>query len=755
MKRFLLITCLLLLIFYSKPFAQTISISPKTSFPCQTVSFPVVASGFPVDDVGAITLYIYVNPSKIAYINNTPGTISGYGFSYTAGLGRIIISWSYTPPSPPPPNINGTLLTLNFQYYGGLDTLKFGPLCDISSIGPPIEDIPTTYTNGLMGPMPTTTYYVDGGVLSSGDGLSWGTALKKISEATNKPLAAADNVLIKPYSYNDTVVIKTNGSEVVPLKFGVTVSDTNKITFPSSADFSCIDLDDYPGRYYAYLCRSWKGNNGVYKIIQVNKTSKYVIVEGAEFVPETGATSDSSLLQAAIGFPIIYEKYSANPLTERIILSSSGITNERAALHIGKPTSTGDFNVNAANYNVIDGIDITGADQVGVRIQNSKFNVYKNGRIYEMDSIGVLIAGNTAKPANNNFLLNNLIYNTNRYAIVIGIWNQTSPNNRANLNLIKGNEIYSTTGSKINYKSAIEVCRYTGYTVIESNTIRNFSLKEINRGAIEIRDTVRRVLAYANFIKNIGRVNTGTHSIFYLQKKGNNNKIFNNVIVDSAALDNDIFAFWVNGTLSYTAGLIAYNSVHKIDNGFRLESSTSAVDFVVKDNIMNLDVTGPVQIQTTNTGLYSVSYNCYSTTPTAYLTETERLVADPVYLLPGNYQSPYALSLQASSPCFTGNPISGIVTDFRKKARNATTPSRGAFEQVLSTIYWSGEISTNWHDYRNWDVRIIPGSGYHAIIPDKTIDPVISTGNAACKSLQLQQGAQLKVQSPWTITVYY
>lgn len=756
MKRLLLIIYSIFLIFSNKTFAQTISISPVNSFPCQTVTFPVVASGFPVDDVGAITLYIYMKPGVLAYISNTPGTLTGYSFSYNSGLGKISIGWYfYTSPGP---NINGTLFTLNFQYYGDLDTLKFGPLCDISVIGPPPASIPTTYVNGLMGPVPETIYYVDYQAPVGGNGLSWGTALNKISASTNKPLKPGDKVLIKPGSYSaDTVVIKTNGTEVVPLKFGVTVSDTNKITFPSSSDFSCIDLSGYPGKYFAYLGRSWKGNNGVYKITQVNKTSKYVIVEGAEFVPETGVTADSSLLQASIGMPVTYEKYSANPQTERVILSSAGITGERAALHIGKPTSTGDFNVNAANYNIIDGIDITGADQVGVRIQNSKFNVYKNSRIYELDSIGVLISGNTAKPANCNFILNNAIYNTKKKAIKVGIQNETSANNRANLNLIKSNEIYSTTGANINFVNAVDVCRYTGYTVIESNTFRNFKLAEINRGVIEIKNSVRRVLAYSNFIKNIDRVNfSDTHSIFYLQNNGNNNKVFNNVIVDSAAVANDIFAFWVNGNGGYTAGLIAYNSVHNVDNGFKLESGPTTVDFQIKNNIMNLDPTGPEQFRITGTGLYTdVSYNCYSTDPVVYAGETQRRIANPMYLLPGTYQSPYALSLQSSSPCKnTGNPVLGIVTDYGRKLRSITIPSRGAFEQVLSNVNWTGEMNTNWHDYRNWDVRIVPTSGLNALIPNKSNDPVISIGNASCKSLQLQPGALLRVVQPRTMTVY-
>jgi hypothetical protein len=759
MKRSILIIFSISLIYYTQSFAQTISIDAKTSLPGQTVSFPVVASVFPTNDVGAIALYIHVNPGKIAYISNVPGTLPSYAFSYNSTTGLISIGWSFTPPGPPPPpNINGTMLTLNFTYYGGIDTLKFTQNCEMTSIGPPPLTIATTFINGTISPAPTTTYYVDGAVSSSGNGLSWGTALKRISEATNKPITSGDDVLIKPGTYNDTVIVKSNGTEITPLTFNVSVSDTNKITFPSAANLNSVDVADYPGKFYAYLGRSWKGNNGVYKIIQVNKTSKYVIVEGAEFVSETGAVSDSSQLQAAIGFPVVYEKYSTNPQTERIVLNSSGISGERAALHIGKPTSAGDFNVNAANYNIIDGIDVTGADQIGVRIQNSKFNVYKNSRVYELDSIGIMISGNTAKPANCNFVLNNLIYNTKQKAIKVGIQSEASPSNRANLNHFKGNEIYSSgAGANINYTNAVDICQYTGYTVLENNTVRNFKLKNANRGAIELKNNVRRVLAYSNYIKNIDSLNTsGPRSIFYLQTNGNNSKLFNNVIVDSAAVANNIFAFWVKvSTGSYTGGLIAYNTVHKVDNGFKLESGTSAVDVTIKDNIMNLDPTTPEQYRTTGTGLYTVAYNCYSTTPTVYLTETGRLVAaDPVFLLPNSYQSAYGFSLQATSPCLnTGNPISGILTDLRRKVRSASAPSRGAFENVISSAYWTGEMNTNWHDYRNWDIKLVPFTTFDVFIPDRANDPIISVSNVTVKTFHLNSAAQIQIIPPRTLTV--
>jgi hypothetical protein len=38
-------------------------------------------------------------------------------------------------------------------------------------------------------------------------------------------------------------------------------------------------------------------------------------------------------------------------------------------------------------------------------------------------------------------------------------------------------------------------------------------------------------------------------------------------------------------------------------------------------------------------------------------------------------------------------------------------------------------------------------------IPDVTNDPVISTDNVTCGSIDISPGADLKVESPWTITV--
>ncbi len=749
MKKLFTPVLIILVLLITEVNAQTVTLSSQSALPGQTISFPIVASGF-TTNVGNVSLRININLASLQYTGHTPGTLSGYGINLVGN--QIRIEWSFETGV----NVNGTMMTLHFKYCGENSALDFTSACEMNS-AVPIEIIPVNYVDGSIGPKATTTYYVDESVSSSGNGLSWGTALKKISEATNKPLLPGDKVLIDYGSYPlDTVVIKSNGTEITPLTFGVSVSDTNKITFPAAADLGCVDLVNYPQNYYVYLGRSWKGNNGVYKITEVNKVSKYIRVSEAEFVPESGALGDSSLLQAAIGFPVIYEKFATSPSSQRIVLSSAGVTGERATLHIGKPTASGDFNVNPANYNIIDGIDLTGADQAGLRIQNSKFNVYKNGRIYELDSLGLIISGNSTNPAVGNYILNNLIYNTKNKAVKIGIQSETSPNNRAYLNVIKGNEIFSTgAGSNINFNNAIDVTRFNAYNIIENNLFRNFKLKTINKGAIEIKNNVRRTLAYSNYIKTIDKINTGTHSIFYLQTDGNNNHVYNNVIVDSAVVANDVFAFWINvATGSYTAGTIAYNTVHNLDNGFRLASGASAVDVTIKNNIMNLDATTPEQYNTTGTGLYNVSYNIYSTTPGVYISETGRQTGIPTFLNPTYYSGPAVFSqISGSVYLTTGNPMASFTSDYLRKTRSTSSPSRGAYEGVITSAVWTGEAGTGWHNYKNWNIRMVPLSTYDIFIPDKANDPRVSSANATVKSLHLSPGAQISVAPTWTLTV--
>ncbi len=65
----------------------------------------------------------------------------------------------------------------------------------------------------------TTHRYVDASVADSGDGLTWATAWKTISEAAEAALLPGTVVHIRPGVYRETVAPQTSGTSAAPITF--------------------------------------------------------------------------------------------------------------------------------------------------------------------------------------------------------------------------------------------------------------------------------------------------------------------------------------------------------------------------------------------------------------------------------------------------------------------------------------------------------------------------------------------------------
>ena len=183
------------------------SLENKTAQFAHQVSFPITGAGFP-NNIGAITLNIAIDTCVLHFDGYTAGTLPGVGANIVGT--NVTVAWYNTNII----NINGIMLTLKFTYKGGSCALDFLTDYDIVTID--FQPVTCNFTDGSVsnnGEQPVT-YYVDAAVSSSGNGLSWATALKTIHEATNKTLYPADNILVKPGSYTDTVVIKSSGFEL-------------------------------------------------------------------------------------------------------------------------------------------------------------------------------------------------------------------------------------------------------------------------------------------------------------------------------------------------------------------------------------------------------------------------------------------------------------------------------------------------------------------------------------------------------------
>jgi hypothetical protein len=504
----------------------------------------------------------------------------------------------------------------------------------------------------------------------------------------------------------------------------------------------------------------------------VNVSQRYVIVDNSAFISETGAAGDSSLVQACIGLPVFYKKYSSSPEAERVIVNSGAASNSRANCYIGTPLpstpGTPGDSATAASYNVIDGFDLTASStfKIGLRIQSSSYNVFKNGRIYNLDSVGVFVSGSTPKPARYNIISDNKIYNTKQRAIKIGIYNGISnTSNYATFTLIKNNEVYvqdDPSSASDALWNMVDINKSTAFTVVEGNTFRSYSSQSAGRGTIDIWNNVRKTNINCNFIRDIGKSVNGINAIIYVRNNGNIISVYNNVILNSSLVNDDIYAFRLNAT-DNTDSKVVYNTVYNIDNGILFEDSSPATPvFKVQDNILYINyLNGGIYFTNTgtNTGRFTVSNNCYPTNPTTsgqpYDGETGRQVGDPQFVNPTFYSSPHGLQLKTGSICLgNGITVTGITSDYSKKARSASAPSIGAFESALTSISWTGKVSTDWHNYLNWNPEIVPTNTLQAIIPLKTNLPVISSSNAVCKGLLLEGSATVVINNSRLLNVY-
>jgi hypothetical protein len=146
-KIYILLTVLLAWSFNLK--AQTAQIGSQTATPGAPVSFDIDVADLPAN-VGAVSLFIGYDPNVLTFTGSVGGTLSGYILNNMMETHQVGIQWT----DPYGADINGTLLTLNFQYseLGGTCNVTFNPGCEFSDIL--LNSITVGYTNGSIGPEP-------------------------------------------------------------------------------------------------------------------------------------------------------------------------------------------------------------------------------------------------------------------------------------------------------------------------------------------------------------------------------------------------------------------------------------------------------------------------------------------------------------------------------------------------------------------------------------------------------------------------
>jgi hypothetical protein len=465
---------------------------------------------------------------------------------------------------------------------------------------------------------------------------------------------------------------------------------------------------------------------------------------------------------AAVGRPVVYKKDPDALESQRVVVNSSGLGAIADAFYIGKPGANPQTQADSCNWNIIEGIDITAGTNTnsikGLHIQSSGYNVFAKGKIYSLNGIGVIITGQytstytSYKFAKYNIIQNNEIYNTPYQGVLLGYTNYQSSLNYSRYNHVIDNNFYlSGTGTQARFDNAVKVQYNNKSNVVEGNNFHDLSLYTAGNGALMIESKADSALAYNNIFKNIGKVNNGVHASIMICDSSSKVNVFNNIIYSDDTVTNTVYAFRIQGR-KHAESKVAFNTINKMHNGFYLEdNSASTIDFGIHDNITS--VTGTYFTETGTMGRFTVTYNLFYSAPAgSYGAGTGNIAGNPQFIDP-NGPSMYGLMLMPSSPCFdTGIVVTNITRDYLGKIRDAAEPTLGAFEGLMECT-WTGTTSTNWHTYQNWALQIVPQNFMSVIIPNTISDPVISTGHATCRSLNMLNGASLRVQSPWTLTM--
>ena len=538
----------------------------------------------------------------------------------------------------------------------------------------------------------STNYYVDGSVATSGNGLSWATALKTIQAAANLNLQPGDVVNIKPGTYPEAVNIKSNGAQVLGVTANISVTESNKISFPAGTNLSGIDLINHLDEYYAYVYRSWKSNNGYYKITEVNDALDYVKVEGAVFADETGGAGDLTHLSAAIGRPVVYRKFSTNPETERVVLNCATVPSAYTILYIGN--SINDYDAYPASFNIIDGLDVTNSEG-GIHLQSSSFNVLANGRSYLTTlGTGCLMNGNETRPANYNFLINYKIYDVHSEGVYVGAGGHPQFNNHTHYNHLIDNEIY-ISGTAVLIENAIDLKEYNMGNVVEGNYIHDIKLASGGNGIIDIRNAETNALVYGNTFKNILKGVTSTNYIINIYGENNNVSFFNNLIYNSTAASDGVYALRVDGGSNLNC-LIANNTFYNINKGFLLEHYSGTCTTTLANNIIQASSTTLID-EWGNENMFTLKNNLYSSTPASYPSEPGRQVGNPNFANPatGDFHLTDLSALAIDKGAVT-SPVIAYDFDIVQRTGN---PDIGAFEKGNSVpqpmVYASSTCTQN------------------------------------------------------------
>ncbi|MBD3374016.1 hypothetical protein GF406_03185, partial [candidate division KSB1 bacterium] len=321
----------------------------------------------------------------------------------------------------------------------------------------------------------------------------------------------------------------------------------------------------------------------------------------------------------------------------------------------------------------------------GLHLQSSNYNAYMNSRVYEQAGTGILVAGNSTRPATYNFILNNTIYNTPFEGVYVGSGGNGQSQNHAHFTHVIDNDI-STQGSGPNalMENAIDLKEYNDYGVAEGNFCHDYAIVSGGNGALDIRNDKTGTLVYDNTFKDITTTGSTYNGVVTVHSDNQDLAIWNNIFYNTSAHSDKLYAVRIEGD-NHAGTLIAHNSIYNLHRGILLEDYGGSLDVSVMNNIWQ---TNDTEIsEWGSTGRFTFSHNLYAGNPWTYESEPGRQIGSANWTEPDN--GDFTLTAYSTLAIDQGDAGSGIDWDASGQKRNDGRPDIGCDESaVAATTRW-------------------------------------------------------------------
>ncbi len=400
-------------------------------------------------------------------------------------------------------------------------------------------------------------------------------------------------------------------------------------------------------------------------------------------------------------------------------------------------------------------------------------NIAITGNTIRKCGIGIqAIGGATAGQQNDNMLIdNNIIGDTvatnsiGRYGMNLG----QSTNATVSRNTIQNVITSDAANSSNNNATGIIIGMGTSNSLITRNNITGVKYTgtggfggkgvDINTGNASSNVTLSN-----NFVSDIGGDGWSSltaDAIIGIRITGTSGgfKLYHNTVNLSGT-----FAGNSNGTQS--AALFINSAVTALD--IRNNILVTSLD---NSNTIS-DKTWALYSAAAKTAFTSINYNDYSVSgaagvlgflgadllalaniQTATAQDANSISVAPVFI------SATDLHLVPGSNCGLhrrGTPIATVSVDIDNETRSATNPDMGADEYANSTtgtITWTGAVSTNWFDVRNWSVCEIPGPTSNVVINSGMPNYPNVSASVTINRLTLNTGSSMTVATGVILTL--